>query len=272
MHSFRAFRPASAAVAVAIALTACGSDGPSKGGDNSNAAAISFSSGNNQVGVPGTPLASPLAAVVTNSQGNPVAGKTVTFTVVRGSGSVAAATVTTDNNGVAQTSWTLGNGAVRQNVKASVGTVNQLATATVDTTRSLFLMAEKDTVSVGDTIWIGVIAGTSGLGGETRGAINESIVTSIPAAATLTQPVYYYYANDYITYVRPNGGTVNFVTSGPSDSDARQKYLRVGYLAKSFGAAHDIQFTHAVTEFFGARTFNDLRDRVSVVGTLVHIR
>jgi len=266
VHSFRAFRPAGVAVAFAVALAACGSDGPSKGGDNSTAAAIAFSSGNNQVGMPGTPLPAPIAARVTNAQGNPVSGKTVTFAVTRGGGSIAAATVTTDNDGVAQTTWTLGSGAVRQNVKASVGTVQQLATAVVDTTRSLFLLAARDTVSVGDTIWLDVYSGTTALG-ETRGAVQETIANSIPLAARLASIIY---TRGELIDDTGNNSQITIVTSGPTNTLARQKYLRLGYLATA--GNKDVQFTHTAAAFFAARTFNDLLGRVSVVGAPVHIR
>ena len=253
-------------MAVAIALTACGSDGPSKGGNNSTAAAIAFSAGNNQVGMPGTPLATPLTARVTNAQGNPVSGQVVTFAVTRGGGSIAAPTVTTDNNGVAQTTWTLGSGAVSQNVKAAVGSIQQLATAVVDTSRSLFFLAARDTVAVGDTIWIDVYSGTSALG-ETRGAVQESVINSAPAAAHLAAIIY---TRGELIDDTGNNSQINLITSGPTNTLARQKYLRLGYVASS--SNRDVQFDHAAVAFYAARSFNDLLTRVSVVGTPVHIR
>jgi hypothetical protein len=265
VHSFRAFRSAGAAVAFAFALAACGSDGPAKGGGHSTAAAISIS-GNNQVGIPGTPLAAPIAARVTNSQGNPIAGQTVTFTVTRGGGSVAAPTVTTGNDGIAQTTWTLGTGAVRQNVKASVGTVQQLGTAVVDTTRSLFMLAASDTVAVGDTIWVDLYSGTSALG-ETRGAVQETITNSIPLAARLAAIIY---TRGELIDDTGDNSQITIVTSGPTNVLARQKYMRLGYLATS--SNKDVQLGHTASAFFAARTFNDLLSRVSVVGTSVHIR
>lgn len=265
VHSFRAFRSAGAAVAFAFALAACGSDGPAKGGSNSTAAAIAFT-GNNQVGMPGVALSAPIAARVTNAQGNPVSGQTVTFTVTRGGGSIGAPSVTTDNNGVAQTTWTLGSGAVRQNLKASVGTVQQLATAVVDTTRSLFMLAASDTVSVGDTIWVDFYAGTSALG-ETRGAVQETIANSIPLAARLASIIY---TRGELIDDTGNNSQITVVTSGPTNTQARQKYMRFGYLATS--SNKDVQFGHTASAFFAARTFNDLLSRVSVVGAPVHIR
>lgn len=266
VHSSRAFRPSVLAVAIAFAAAACGSDGPSKGGNNTTVAAIAFSSGNDQVGVPGSVLATPISARVTNAQGNPVAGKPVDFIVTRGGGSVAAPTVTTDNNGIAQTTWTLGSAAVRQTVKASVGTVQGLATANVDTTRSLFLMAASDTVSVGDTIWVDFYAGTTALG-ETRGAVEESVVNSIPMAARLAAIIY---TRGELIDDTGASQQLTVVTSGPTNTQPRQRYMRFGYVASSSGK--EVQFTHTAAAFVAARTFNDLLSRASVVGTTVHIR
>lgn len=271
VQSSRASRPLVAASAFALlAAAACGSDNGTKGPDNSAPAALVVSSGNNQIGAPGSALPAPIAARVTNSQGNPVAGKAVTFTVTRGLGTVGSATVNTDNSGIAQTTWTLGNGAVRQEAVVTIGALTQMATASVDTTRSLFLMALRDTVSVGDTIWINEIAGTTALLGETRGAVQQTITTSSSAAASIVSVIYT--SGEYIDINQPSAAVLNFITSGPANPAPRQLYMRTGYLARSLGAGKDVQFTHAATAFLGARTFNDLLTRVSVVGTSVHIR
>lgn len=270
VHRFRAPRPLVAASAFALLTAACSSDGGTKGPDNSAPAALAITAGNGQVGSPGVPLATPIAARVTNSQGNPIAGKAVTFEVTRGLGSMASPMVTTDNNGIAQTLWTLGSGAVRQEATVTIGALTQAATATVDTARSLFLLALRDTVSVGDTIWINEIAGATALGGETRGAVQETITASSSGAASIVSVLYT--SGEYIDINQPSAAVLNFVTSGPTNSAARQLYMRTGYVARPLGAGKDVQFTHAATSFLGARTFNDLLTRVSVVGTNVHIR
>ncbi len=252
-----------------LAVAAC-SDSPTKGGSNGTPAAIAISSGDNQVGMPGTPLAAPIAVRVTNAQGNPVAGKPVDFTVTRGAGTVASATVTTDNNGVARTAWTLGSGTVRQEVKATTNSIAQSVYATVDTTRSLFLLPMRDTVSVGDTIWVSMIAGTTGLSGEVRGAVREKVTNNIPSGAGIVSVIYT--RGEYLDLQQPSGAVLGFVTSGPTNVQARQLYMRLGYLARQAGSGHDVVLTHASDSFIGARTFNDLRDRVSVVGAVVHIR
>ena len=267
---FRASRPRVAATAFALLAVACSSDGGTKGPDHSAPSALAITAGNGQVGSPGSPLATPLAARVTNAQGNPLVGKAVTFAVTRGLGSMASPTVTTDNSGIAQTLWTLGSGAVRQEATVTIGALTQTATATADTTRSLFLLALRDTVSVGDTIWINVIAATTALPSETRGAVQETITTSSATAASIVSVLYT--SGEFIDINQPGAAVLNFITSGPTNSAARQLYMRTGYVARPLGAGKDVQFTHAATTFLGARTFNDLLTRVSVVGTTVHIR
>ena len=249
-----------------LAVAAC-SDSPTKGGNNSTPAAVTISSGNNQVGIPSTQLPTPIAARVTNAQGNPIAGNAVSFTVTRGDGAVSSATVNTDNDGVAQTGWTLGSGSVRQELTVAAGSLKQIATATVDTTRSLFLLPARDTVAVGDTIWLSLVSGTTALGNEVRGAVQESIVNSTPTAAKLA--AIQYTGGEYFDYTG-NSGTLNLMTGGPTNTAARQTYMRVGYLTTS--GAKTIKFTHSAAGFVGARTFNDLLGRVSVVGASVYVR
>ena len=258
------------ATAIALLAVAACSDSPTKGGNNSTPAALSISSGDHQVGMPGAALAAPIAAKVTNSQGNPVAGKAVDFTVTRGEGTVASATVTTDNNGVAQTSWTLGSGTVRQEVKATINSLVQTATATVDTTRSLFLLPLRDTVAVNDTIWVNMIAGTSALGGETRGAVQETITSNSPAAATPVSVIYT--RGEFLDLQQPTSAVLSLASSGPTNGQPRQLYIRVGYLARQLGSGHDVRLRHTASSVIGARTFTDLTSRVSVVGASVHIR
>ncbi len=72
------------------------------------AAAIAKVSGDNQNGALGKPLRYPLVAVVTDSSGLPVAGATVDFRVVAGEGTLSGGRTTTDAQGVAFISLTLG--------------------------------------------------------------------------------------------------------------------------------------------------------------------
>jgi hypothetical protein len=77
-------------------------------------------SGDQQSGLVGTPLDAPLVVLVTDTQGNPVAGSTITFGPASGDGSVSSTQVTSDSNGTAATDWTLGSSQGSQSVGASI--------------------------------------------------------------------------------------------------------------------------------------------------------
>lgn len=82
-----------------VSFTAASTTGP--------AAKIAITSGDDQSGDLGTPLASPLTVRVTDALNNPVAGAAVTFAISSGSGTLSAATGTTDVGGLATTALTL---------------------------------------------------------------------------------------------------------------------------------------------------------------------
>ena len=77
--------------------------------DISEPYSITMVSGNNQSGDVGTQLSSPLKVQVKDGEGNGYEGSMVTFSVTSGSGALSSNTVSTDANGYAQTSWTLGS-------------------------------------------------------------------------------------------------------------------------------------------------------------------
>ena len=80
-------------------------------------------SGNDQSRVPGSRLAAPFVVEVQDENAQPIAGVTVTFTVIAGRGRLSAATATTAANGQAQTYLTLGSLYGLNTVKASVARV-----------------------------------------------------------------------------------------------------------------------------------------------------
>jgi alpha-tubulin suppressor-like RCC1 family protein len=77
-------------------------------------------SGNDQVSVVGKTLAVPLVVKITDSFGNNISGIKVTWTPGGLSGTVIPPTDTTNNDGTATASWTLGNTAGTQLLAASV--------------------------------------------------------------------------------------------------------------------------------------------------------
>ena len=97
-----------------------------------NASSVRIVSGNEQVALPGTTLPQPLVVEVVDGGGNAVVGAAVTWVVTAGAGSLAPPTGTTDENGRASTSWTLGAGTganAAQAVVSGVGEATFTATA-----------------------------------------------------------------------------------------------------------------------------------------------
>ena len=82
--------------------------------------AIVVVSGNNQSGRPGAALANPFVVEVIDTNDDPVSGVTVNFAVTAGGGSVSPASATTNNNGRAQTTLTLGSEPGENTVAARV--------------------------------------------------------------------------------------------------------------------------------------------------------
>ncbi len=74
----------------------------------SEAAAMQIVSGNGQSSVVGTPLQALLTVLVLDEHGNAVGDRFVSFAVTGGGGTLDASTATTDGDGEASASWTLG--------------------------------------------------------------------------------------------------------------------------------------------------------------------
>jgi hypothetical protein len=89
-------------------------------------------SGNNQSGRAGQELGEPLVVRLVDRLGNGIPGRAVSWVVGAGGGSVPSVSTTTDGNGEARTSWTLGvnpGGNTLTAVVSGVGVVGFTATA-----------------------------------------------------------------------------------------------------------------------------------------------
>lgn len=105
-------------------VSACGGDGPTDGGQQAGPpAAVAVASGSGQPGVAGQALPDPLVVKVTDASGSAVSGAAVQWSVTAGGGSVSPGTSSTDSQGRAQATWTLGTETGENQVTASVSGV-----------------------------------------------------------------------------------------------------------------------------------------------------
>ncbi len=147
----------------ALVLAACsssdsGTNPPPDGGPDTTPSAISVGSGNNQTAEAGSELPEQLAALVTNSAGSVLSGVTVAWSVGAGAGSLGAATSSTNAQGLATNTYTLGSEVGANQVRAAVQGTN------LSTTFSATATAPPDTVAA--TIAITGGNGQSAIVGE----------------------------------------------------------------------------------------------------------
>ena len=82
-------------------------------------------SGDNQLGIPGTALANPFVVEVQDEHSNPFDGVPVTFAVTVGGGTLSETTTTTDADGRAETTLTLGSQPGTNTVQVSVEGISE---------------------------------------------------------------------------------------------------------------------------------------------------
>jgi hypothetical protein len=91
-------------------------------------------SGNEQSGIVATELAQPLAVKVSDTDGEPMSGARVTWTVTAGEGSLSSTSTTTNDQGQTHVNWTLGTIAGKQEATAAIseGSSSVTFTATAE--------------------------------------------------------------------------------------------------------------------------------------------
>ena len=107
-------------------------------------------SGGNQQGLPGETLAHPFVVEVRNQDGEPAEGIGVTFYILTGGGSLSAETVTTDSNGRAESTLTLGSEPGINRVQISFSGINPLAVLIGGDSPRVVFSAEATTVVLTD--------------------------------------------------------------------------------------------------------------------------
>lgn len=123
-----------------LSLAACHDDSTTA---PATATTVTVLSGETQSGTVGAALGAPIVLQVKDQNGSAMVGVAVTLTVGTGSGSVSATQLTTDANGQATVSWTLGTVAGTDTLAAQVGSLpvlDVLATATPDVPASVAIV------------------------------------------------------------------------------------------------------------------------------------
>lgn len=98
--------------------------------DSRTPAAVITVAGDGQIGVAGGQLLNPLVVRVENQFGRPVAGVQVVWTVDGGGGFITPTATTTNTDGLAQVTWTLGHTSTAQSAFADVAGIPARFTAT----------------------------------------------------------------------------------------------------------------------------------------------
>lgn len=141
-------RQAGTIVALIVALSGCGSDGPS----GPQAGSITVNAGNNQVQVAGQVLPNSLEVLVQDVAGAPMAGVTVTWSIGTGAGAVSPASGVTSAAGITRTAFTLGAGAGTQTVSAAVAGLAPVPFAAVAQIQGATQMANNTIGPLSDTV------------------------------------------------------------------------------------------------------------------------
>jgi hypothetical protein len=124
-------RPVALLLLALAAACSGGAGGAPSGLDITTPATMTKSSGDTQQATVATAVPAEPTVVVRDARGNGVAGVSVTFNVTAGGGWTTRQTVTTDNSGVAATTWYLGPAAGAQHrLRAQAGSLQAEFTAT----------------------------------------------------------------------------------------------------------------------------------------------
>ena len=126
-----------------------------------SASGVQIVSGDDQTGPPRQTLSEPLVVAVVDEAGNPVVGAAVTWVVTAGGGTLDPPTGTTDGNGNASTSWTLGPSAganAAQAIVSGVGQAEFTATAAAGRASDIAIVSGDDqTAPAGSRLPAGLV-------------------------------------------------------------------------------------------------------------------
>jgi plastocyanin len=202
------------AIVTGVAFGACGGEdnGTNPPAGDDTPAAIAVSSGDNQTGTAGAALSNPLVVLVTDPDGDPVADVTVTWTILSGGGSLASATSTSNAQGQAQMTYTLGADGGTYTVRAAVAGTTPLSTTFTATAP----LADPGPASI-------EIAGGNGQSATISQPLANPLTARVRNAAGIVVP------GIGVTWaVTSGGGSLGTVTSSTNASGIASNTFTVG--------------------------------------------
>ena len=159
-------------------------------------------SGDNQSGTPGNALAAPFVVEVQDEDGEPLTGHSVTFSVTAGGGSLSETSVTADEDGLAETTLTLGSERGVNSVQASVSGVDPVIFSTNIEPKIRVAAANRPVM-----YWI-----DSGMLYSLAGAKAAKIAESANGVAVSGGKIY------WTSQINPSSGTINSANLDGTDA------------------------------------------------------
>lgn len=160
-----------------------------------NPTVLRLVSGDGQTGSVGAPLADPLVVRLEDDNGNGVGDKAITFVVAASSGSVDPVNTTTDPNGFASATWTLGNTLGSKTLNAIFGGLPPVAfsaTAAAATPTQLAFTRPPQITAAGASFSPSIQVTVQDAGGNTVTSATDAITLAIganPSGGTLSGTV-----------------------------------------------------------------------------------
>lgn len=247
---------AGCAAAVLAGLVASGActgdiDGTNPPGDGTPAA-IAVVSGNDQTGVAGAVLAEPYVVLITDPDGDPVAGVEVAWSVLTGGGALAAPTSATDAQGQARMTHTLGADGGTNTARASVAGTTPLA--------AMFTA----TAPLADPVPAGIeIAGGNNQSAGTGQQLPDPLTVRIRNAAGIMLP-----AVSVTWAVTAGGGTLGSPTSATTVAGIASNTFTTGGSAGASTITATVTGNNALSASFTATATGITNGAVSVEDNL----
>ena len=205
-------------------------------GNAATPANVVASAGNSQTAVQGTAVATQPTVTVTDANGNPVVGATVTFAVVLGGGAATGLNQLTDALGLATVgSWTLGSGApntLRATVTGSGITGNPVTFTAQSATQITISSAPAGPITLGTNFTITVQLKNSA--GATVGLAGVSLTIAIASG----------------------GGTLNGTLTQSTDGTGAASFSSINVTGSAGARTFTITGTGLTSATTGSITFN----------------